>query len=112
MVEVGGSIMPVVTDKLVTPPVLRECLEEVAADPDSTPEMLASLELTWNLSYHHGGKYMWARGWNADREVLFVGTGDETADWMEAQEASLIATLYLAYIPPWKQTKRELCIRD
>jgi hypothetical protein len=104
--------MPVVTDKLVTPPVIRKYLEESAAHPGVPHEALAGLELAWNLSYHHGGKYMWARGWGADREVLFVGTGDETADWMEAQESSLVATLYLEYIPPWKQTKRELGIRD
>lgn len=104
--------MPVVTERFVTPPVLRKCLEECAAHPDVPPEALAELELTWNLSYYHGGKYMWARGHGAEQEVLFVGTGDETADWMEAQDPNLIATLYLAYIPPWMQTKRELGIRD
>lgn len=104
--------MPVVTDKLVTPPVIRKLLDEVAIYPHSTPEGLVELELAWNLSYHHGGQYMWTRGWGADREVLFVGTGDETADWMEAQDRDTIATMSLAYIPPWKQTKRELGIRD
>jgi hypothetical protein len=104
--------MPVVTDKLVTPPVVRKYVDSLAGQPDYPPEVLAEIEQTLNLSYHHGGGYMWSRGHGADLEVLFAGTGDETADWWHAQEPEVATSVSLAYIPPWKQTKRELGLHD
>jgi hypothetical protein len=105
--------MPVVTEnKLTTPPVVRRYLDAAADEPESTPEWLIEAERALNLSYHHGGKYMWARGHGAEQEVLFVGTGDEAADWMEAQHPDLVATISLDYIPTWKRVKLELGLSD
>jgi hypothetical protein len=104
--------MPAVTEKLVTPPVVRKYLDSLAGQPEYTPEVLAEIEQSLTLSFHHGGGYMRCRGYGADMEVLFAGTGDEAADWWHAQEPEVATSASLAYIPPWKQTKRETGIRD
>ena len=104
--------MPAVTAKLVTPPVVRKYVDSLAGQPEYTPDVLAEIEQALTLSYHHGGGYRWARGSGADREIVFAGTGDEAADWWHAQEPEVAASVSLAYIPPWKQTKRELGLRD
>ena len=104
--------MPTVTEKLVTPPPVREYLDWLAQYPDMTPDALAEVEHTLNLSYHHGGKYAWQRVVGEEREFLFAGNAEETADWADAQEDGAILTMAISYVPPWKQTKREWGIRE
>ncbi len=104
--------MPAVTDKLVPPPKLRKIFDSFVHDPQLTPEDIAELELGWTLSYYYGGGYMWSRGHGADMEVLFAGTGDETAAWWEEQDPDLLPHIALSYVPTWKQTKSEIGIRD
>jgi hypothetical protein len=92
--------------------VVRKYVDSLADQPEYTPDVLAEIEQALTLSYHHGGGYMWCRGHGADMEVLFAGAGDDATAWAEALDQETILTMALAYIPPWKQTKREFGIRD
>ncbi len=101
----------VLTKKLTTPPVVRAYLDEVAAEQELSPEQLAGMERTLNLSYYYGGLDIICRGKGDDFEVLFAGTEQETASWLDAASDEIFHTTYLDRPYTWKTAKRDWGIR-